>query len=293
MLPAASSPRSPPVPSGGPRASRSQSSSNTRPAEENAEEEPEQASSVNIQENDQVNNQTNVQGNNNTIVQNNYYAQANNSATQEPAAEAPSENRIKEQPKFGIGIRGAFNYGMMYGFKEEDDEIDDNPAGIGFEGGLMGRIMLVSNLFFAPELNIAYISTEHKYISQKRTYESLDLEIPLLMRGVVLDLIYVTGGPQLNINLNNDYKFEGEEDNLKENIDEAKFTFGLAVGAGINVVEGLFIDIRFYMGLMDLYPDVDYIGDLGNAADSDSFSYINMKGAKMMKIKAGLSYWFI
>ncbi len=206
------------------------------------------------------------------------------------------EKRHDAKPKFGFGIRAAFDYGMMYGFKEEDDDVDETPSGFGFEGGLTGRIMLVSNLFFTPELNIAYISTKHKYNDIDRTYKSLDLEIPFLMRGVVIDKFYVAGGPQININVNNDYEFDSDEGIFTENIDQTKFTFGLAVGAGLNIVEGLFIDLRFYMGLKELYPDVKSVGDYSDGGvidEGDKFSYINMKGAKMMKIKAGLSYWFI
>ena len=231
-------------------------------------------------------------------------------AMQTAAAPAPASNAQASEPqesyehpanneqKFGIGLRAAFDYGMMYGFKNEDDDVDGSPTGIGFEGGLMGRIQLVSNLHFAPEVNIAFVRTEHEYLHQKRTYTSIDLEIPLLMRGIVLDKFYVTGGPQLNLNLSNDFDYDNKEaaDGYEEKIDEAKFTFGLAVGAGFNIIEGLFIDVRFYMGLMDLYPDVKSISDYEDGEivnEGDDFSYISMKGAKMMKIKAGLSYWFI
>lgn len=220
-----------------------------------------------------------------------HIAQADDS---QDSYERPANN----EQKFGIGLRAAFDYGMMYGFKNEDDDVDGSPTGIGFEGGLMGRIQLISNLHFAPEVNIAFVRTEHEYLHQKRTYTSIDLEIPLLMRGIVLDKFYVTGGPQLNLNLSNDFDYDNKEsvEGYEEKIDEAKFTFGLAVGAGFNIIEGLFIDVRFYMGLMDLYPDVKSISDYEDGdivGEGDDFSYISMKGAKMMKIKAGLSYWFI
>lgn len=232
-------------------------------------------------------------------------------AMQTAAAPAPASNAQASEPqesyerpannesKFGIGIRFAFDYAMMYGFKTEDDEVDESPSGTGFEGGLMGRIQLVSSLCFAPELNVAYVNTVHNYMHKERSYKSLDLEIPLLMRGSILDMFYVTGGPQLNININNDYEYDDADalaSDYKENLDEAKFTFGLAVGAGFNIIEGLFIDVRFYMGLMDLYPDVKSIDEYDDGdivQEGDDFSYISMKGAKMMKIKAGLSYWFI
>ena len=61
-------------------------------------------------------------------------------------------NSAKKEKAFGAGVRAAFNYGMMYGFKEKDDDVDEDPSGMGFEGGVMARIQMVSNLYFAPEI---------------------------------------------------------------------------------------------------------------------------------------------
>lgn len=212
-------------------------------------------------------------------------------------------NSAKKEKAFGAGVRAAFDYGMMYGFKEKDDYVDEDPSGMGFEGGFMARIQMVSHLYFAPEINVAYMSTGHKYDHRKRTYKTTDLEIPLLMRGVVAGKFYVTGGPQFNINLNNSAdlkekelscienlstgKCERLENPYKQKVEASSFTFGLAAGAGFNIVQGLFIDLRYYMGLSELYPDVNGSGNLEN------YSELDMRGAKMMKFKAGLSYWFL
>ena len=207
-------------------------------------------------------------------------------------------SRANQEKKIGVGARGAFDYGIMYGFKDEDDDVDGSPAGIGFEGGLMLRIQMIPNLHFAPEVNVAYVSTSHKWDGLKRTYTSTDIEIPLLIRGTVADKFYVTAGPQAVLNISNDSDIEikSEYDNgdYEEKLNQAKFTFGLAAGFGYNIFAGLFVDARFYMGLMELYPDVKSPSDdITSIADAEYFSYISMEGAKMMKIKVGLSYWFI
>ena len=121
-------------------------------------------------------------------------------SAQEPVQENVQNDESQEpvQPKmspFGFGIRFAFDYGRMFGFKEDlenDSDIDGTPSGIGYEGGLMFRIQMIPNLYFTPEVNIAYISTEHEYMRKERKYNSLDLEIPLLMRGVVANRFYIT-----------------------------------------------------------------------------------------------------
>ena len=237
-----------------------------------------------------VNNQANAQEANAAEAQNDEYAQ-----------EGAPRN---DTPFFGFGLKVAFDYGRMYGFKEDmdnDSDIDGVPSGMGFEAGVMFRIQMIPNLYFAPEVNFAYMSTEHEYLKLKREYKSIDMEIPLLMRGVIADRFYITGGPQLNFALSSEADIEpivnsipGIENTKTEStekIEQASFSFGIAAGLGINVIEGLFIDLRYYMGITELYPDVKTLDDM-DVADGD-FSLVNMSGARMMKFKIGISYWFI
>ena len=183
---------------------------------------------------------------------------------------------------------------------DNDSDISGSPSGIGFEAGLMVRFQMIPNLFFAPEVNVAYISTNHEYMGSERKYNSVDLEIPLLMRGIVADRFYVTGGPQVVFSMSSKAEIEplkvtsvGITKESEEKIDQASFGFGIAAGAGFNIYEGLFIDLRYYMGLTELYPDVKSMDDFndGDVAEGD-FYMINMSGARMMKFKVGISYWF-
>jgi len=229
-------------------------------------------------------------------------------SAQEPAQESTQNDENAQEaaprddtPFFGFGLRTAFDYGRMYGFKDDldnDSDISGIPSGIGFEAGVMFRIRMIPNLFFAPEVNFAYISTEHEYLKHKREYKSIDMEIPLLMRGVIADRFYVTGGPQLNFSLSSEADIEPIENSVldktfasTEKIEQASFGFGIAAGLGINIVQGLFFDLRYYMGITELYPDVKTLDDM-DIAEGD-FSLVDMSGARMMKFKVGISYWFL
>lgn len=229
-------------------------------------------------------------------------------SAQEPAQESTQNDENAQEaaprddtPFFGFGLRTAFDYGRMYGFKDDldnDSDISGIPSGIGFEAGVMFRIRMIPNLFFAPEVNFAYISTEHEYLKHKREYKSIDMEVPLLMRGVIADRFYVTGGPQLNFSLSSEADIEPVENSVlnltfasTEKIEQASFSFGIAAGIGINIVQGLFFDLRYYMGITELYPDVKTLDDM-DIAEGD-FSLVDMSGARMMKFKVGISYWFL
>lgn len=198
----------------------------------------------------------------------------------------------KEESKFGAGVKAAFNYGMMYGM-EEDGEVENSPSGVGFEAGLMLRIKMIPNLYFAPEFNYNYISTSHTVYKKERTYTASDLEIPLLFRGVVADKFYFTAGPQIVLTLSSDVKIPVAEDHTGLGIDLSKhpesanqnfFTFGIAAGAGYNIIGGLNVDLRVYMGLMDVFAELD---------EEKEWSMVDLSGAKMMKFKVGISYWFM
>jgi len=220
-----------------------------------------------------------------TNVQNEEYAPANTNNT----------------PFLGFGVKFAFNYGRTCGFKEDlenDSDIDGTPSGIGFDGGIMFRIQMIPNLYFTPEVNIAHITTEHEFMHHKRKYVSTDLELPLLMRGVIANRFYVTGGAQFNFTLSSKAKIDAVENATlditvasNEKVEQATFGFGIVAGAGINIVAGLFFDFRFYMGITELYPDVKTLDDLEFA--TGDYSLVDMSGARMMKIKVGLSYWII
>lgn len=275
-----------------------QDSSQADEPEDTEEEAPKATAKADVKTNApanvQVNINVNVQNNNtnNNNIQNNSQSISKSSAE----SYASVNTSASKGHDMGVGARIAFDYGMMYGFEETDDNVDGDPTGIGFEGGLAARIEMVNNLYFVPEVNFSYLSTKHKYLELDRTYTSMSLEIPLLMRGIVAERFYVTAGPQLNLCLSSDFEqkypdfeFGDMPDDFKENVEQAGFTFGIAAGAGVNIVDGLFFDFRFYMGLMELFPDVKSASD--NILDADSM--IDMAGAKMMTIKAGFSYWFM
>jgi hypothetical protein len=227
-------------------------------------------------------------------------------SAQEPAQENVQNDEYapanaNNTPFFGFGLKFAFNYGRMFGFKEDldnDSDIDGTPSGIGFDGGLMFRIQMIPNLYFTPEVNIAHITTEHEFMHHKRKYVSTDLELPLLMRGVIANRFYVTGGAQFNFTLSSKAKIDAVENATlditvasNEKVEQATFGFGIVAGAGVNIVAGLFFDFRFYMGITELYPDVKTLDDLEFA--TGDYSLVDMSGARMMKFKVGLSYWII
>lgn len=219
------------------------------------------------------------------------------------SAALAQESPAKKGHDAGVGVRVAFDYDMMYGFEEPDDDFTDDPTGFGFEAGLTARVEMVNNLYFVPEVDFNYSSTNHSAGRNERTYSSMNLEIPLMFRGVVAERFYVNAGAQLNLRLasnvdaptyHTDPITHKEVKEEMDDFEQGAFSFGIVAGGGVFVMDQVSIDLRFYMGMSELFPDADYIG--GGFSNMDEIKHpssIDMAGAKMMSIKLGVNIWFI
>lgn len=215
------------------------------------------------------------------------------------ARESRSGNKIIDN--FGFGIHGAFDYSKLYGLAQDWDlgEDEDAPAGIGFEVGLALRVPLLPIIQFTPEIAYRMSKLKQEDEAYNRNFRQQDLVMPLYVRVMPIERLYLGAGVQLGISLSNKTSIDGDVDlggglgkrqhSITENIDQSAFNFGLLFAVGGYVIEGLSIDCRFYMGLNNMYPDF-------KSDDADNAEYsklINLYGAKLMSFKIGIGYWFI
>lgn len=214
----------------------------------------------------------------------------------ENTAEAPKKASTLNS-KMGVGIHGDFNYSFLNGLAQDWNMGDetDAPAGIGFDVGIRGRIPMVDYLQFVPELNFHYAQLAQEDETAERKFTQVDLEIPLMMRATVLDMLYITAGVQITLNLSSDVKLEEADveigDNLgtidfsyEEEIEQKGFGFGIVFGAGFFIMERLSIDAALVLGLTDVYE---------NKEEDENKILVKMEGGKQLTFKAGLGFWFM
>ena len=226
------------------------------------------------------------------------------SATDNAQAQNNDPAPIDEQPVIvqkktpvGIGIRGDFIYGKLWGFKDLSDGFEE-PTGFGGTFGIAARFGMVEGLQFSPEIAFRIFNVSHEDDGIERCYNQMFLDISFYLRGVFGDF-FLEVGPQLAINTSSEYKIDGEINEF-ENIEQATAEFGLNFGIGYNVIKNLSIGFRWYMGFNEVFPDVKYEGDLtdkdynGNKKKSSlKWSVVNLKGAQTMMYKFGVTYWFM
>ena len=221
---------------------------------------------------------------------------AGDNAYAENTASAPQKANTLNS-KIGVGAHIDFNYSFLNGLAQDWNMGDetDAPAGFGFDAGIRGRIPLVEYLQFVPEINFHYAQLVQEDETAERKFTQVDLEIPLMMRATVLDMLYITAGVQITLNLSSDVKFEEEDVEIggglgtmdmsfEEDIEQKGFGFGIVFGAGFFIMERLSIDAALVLGLTDVYE---------NKEDDEDAIFIKMDGGKQMTFKAGIGYWFM
>ena len=227
---------------------------------------------------------------------------ASSIALAQDGATPNAQGGINSKP--GIGAHADFNYSYLIGLPQDWYLGDDAeaPSGIGFDIGLRGRIPMASILQFTPEINFHYAQLSMDEEGCDHKFKQMDLEIPLMVRALVKERFYEVVQlfeddkvAEYSLNLSSEVSLEQDDISLggdlgksdykcKEDIDQAGFGFGIALGVGGFVMERLSIDAGVVLGLTDVYPDIDPLkNDLIESMD----------GGKQMTFKVGAGFWFL
>ena len=198
----------------------------------------------------------------------------------------------------GFGLHGDFEYGYLIGLAEDWNGGDDTdaPSGIGFDAGLRVRIPMTSFVQFNPEVNIHYISLTQSDDGIRSKFKQADIEIPLALRAVVFDFLYISAGAQFSLNVYSDASVETQDaidlenklfvemdDLLTLDVKNAPFTMSLVFGAGFYIMDRISLDARITFGITDLYAE----------SDEDSISWMVLDGSKLMSFKFGVGFWIM
>ena len=212
-----------------------------------------------------------------------------------PIDEQPAP-AVKQAP-ISVGIRGAFIYGNMWGFKDLKSDGLEPPTGIGGEFGIAARFIMVEGLQFSPEIMFRIFNLSHEEDEIERCYKQMFLDFAFYIRGVFGGGFFLEFAPQISINTSAEYTYDGTTNNF-ERIEQSAAEFGLNVGVGYYVMNNLSLNFRWYLGLTEVFPDVKYEGEMNSIKEEKSknnvsWATINLKGAHTMMFKFGVTYWFL
>jgi opacity protein-like surface antigen len=171
------------------------------------------------------------------------------------------------------GARAAFNMNSFSTGDSKDDE--DINMGLGFGIGGTVSIPITSSLTFNPELNFLYrnlfnVTEKDDDYEYEGGLSELALSVPVMVRFTPMagTPFYISGGIQLDLPFSSEEYYEVSEDGESESgskdfKDRRTLDFGIALGAGYQVMENLVADFRFVIGLTSL---------TGKSGDDTSFN---------------------
>ena len=193
--------------------------------------------------------------------------------------------------------------GTMSTFKGDDS--DDAPWGVGFNAGVAAKYNVNEMIAVVPEVGIDF----RRISDDEATASFWVLNIPVLARVSPVANLYVEAGPTIGFILSNDvdydepsfdsedfggydmssFDFSGYGIDLDDmdagsnggaGEDAKTFEFGLAFGVGYSVLPNLDVNVRFAIGLTNLYEDVK----------TEGFTFES--DLQNMQLSLGATYWF-
>ncbi len=147
------------------------------------------------------------------------------------------------------------------------DAAEDNSkttSKVGFELGGIAEIMLNDQIAVAPEFNIATAGGIMKGKDMDGywtdTISLTYIQVPFMLKYYLNENINVNAGPQVGLLMTATDFFQQEGytdlDNLKPKLKTTDF--GINLGAGYKMENGLFFDLRYYMGLTGLLANTHW-----------------------------------
>ena len=192
-------------------------------------------------------------------------------------------NLKAQETHFGAKLAGSFSTIKASG--DIASFWNDNSKGkLNFELGLVGELMLTEQFALATEFNYAESGdvanvTIEGFKSEVKLLTSY-IQVPVMARYYVNENINLNFGPQIGfllsardetkITLNG--QTETDSDDLKDDVNSTEL--GLIIGGGYKFNNGLFLDIRYNLGLSELFKE----GEDGNF--------------KSRALKFGIGYYF-
>ncbi len=165
-----------------------------------------------------------------------------------------------------VGVKGGLNVSTFYG-----DDADDAAKKVGFHAGGVFEFVLSDRFSLQPELLFSAMGNKNERdskIKQNINY----LTMPVIAKFYVIEGLSVEAGPQMGYMLSSKFKYDGDsmdwEDITKD------FDFGLTVGAGYRLDNGLNFGLRVNPSFTDVYDIKDF--DVKNIGLQLSVGYFFM-----------------
>jgi len=147
---------------------------------------------------------------------------------------------ISEAQESRYGVRVGANISAISS-DNIPEELEDGRIGVVV--GFFADFALNSNLRIQPELQ--YSGQGNKEKDLRVNY----IQLPVLLKYNITDIFNIQLGPQAGI------KIWEWEDNQNGNTDFGTFDFAGVAGIGVNITDNFFMDLRYALGLSNIFDE--------------------------------------
>jgi hypothetical protein len=144
-----------------------------------------------------------------------------------------------------FGAKAGVNFATING-----DDVEGVDSRTGFHLGLVAELGISEKFSVQPEV----LYSAQGITDDDETLQLDYVNIPVLAKFYVAEGFSLEAGPQLGINVNSQYKFDGETEDAEgvNSIDLAG-----ALGVGYKLPMGVFFQARYNLGLSDVFEEIE------------------------------------
>ena len=164
------------------------------------------------------------------------------------------------QLPFKLGVRAGLNLANL-SFDPELPSTVDKSSRVGFKFGAMAELGFIP--MFALQIEPMYVSRGAKFTQgpAEETWKFSYLEIPILLKlkiptpGPITP--YAFAGPNIGILLSANDETNGQETDIKDQVNSTDFALDFGAGVSFNIAPllDLLIDARYSLGLSEIPTD--------------------------------------
>jgi opacity protein-like surface antigen len=166
-----------------------------------------------------------------------------------------------QETKFGV--KAGVNFANLTG------DIEETSSKVGFQVGGFAEFKLSEKFAIQPELLFSTQGAKQDIGQSEDLKLNLSyLNVPVMAKYYVAEKFSLEAGPQIGFLVGAKYKFDGEEEDAKDDV--KSIDFGVNFGAGYDFTENLSAGIRYNLGLANI---AEGDGDTKNSVFSLAVGY--------------------
>lgn len=125
----------------------------------------------------------------------------------------------------------------------------------GYHVGALAEFTLSEKFALQPELLFSKKGASFTFFGIDQKTNLTYVDIPIMAKFYVMEGLSIEAGPQIGFLMSAKSKYDGETIDIKDDL--KSLDYGLNIGAGYKLDNGLMFQARYCIGLADISKDVD------------------------------------